>query len=153
MVTFKSQLKNFKVKSWAEISIFGEEGVSNFQLLKLSPNPLKSQIPYTVRGDQVGIQLPTFDADSKSAKIPNSLYGWEGCQWPTFKSQLQNFSQVLSWTTRNIASRHWKFTMLAHKMIVKYYYWYKLAFFISSRSHLSNTKPTLNRPAINWLVT
>ena len=39
-----------------------------------SPNLLKSQIHYTVRG----IQLPTFDTGSKSAKIPNLLYGGGG---------------------------------------------------------------------------
>ena len=51
----------------------------------LSPNLLKSQIPNKVgggRGGEVvgwgGNQLPTFDAESKSAKIPNSPYGVGG---------------------------------------------------------------------------
>ena len=40
----------------------------------LSPNLLKSWIPYTV-GERVGdTTFPTFDAESKSAKILNSLY-------------------------------------------------------------------------------
>ena len=59
---------------------------ANFQLLVLSPNLLKSQSPFMVGGGGVGWggrgvcdgQLPTFDAESKSAKIPKSLYsgGW-----------------------------------------------------------------------------
>ena len=37
---------------------------SNFQLLMLSPNLLKSQIPYMVEGGRgAGTQLPTVDAD------------------------------------------------------------------------------------------
>ena len=53
---------------------------TNFQLLMLSPNLLRSQIPYMVgKGVVHDEQLPTFDAESKSAKIPNSLYtGGEG---------------------------------------------------------------------------
>ena len=48
---------------------------NNFQLLMLSPNLLRSQIPYTLGGGGVhDEQLPTFDAESKSAKIPNYLY-------------------------------------------------------------------------------
>ena len=55
---------------------------TNFQLLMLSPNLLRSQIPYNGgggggRGWFHDGQLPTFDAESKSAKIPNCLYGWE----------------------------------------------------------------------------
>ena len=37
---------------------------------------MKSQSPYTVGGG--GFPLPTFDAESKSAEIPNSLYGGVG---------------------------------------------------------------------------
>ena len=90
----------------------GELG-PNFQLLMPSPNLLKTQIPYTVRvgggegglepkfqllmwsqnllktqipcwsgrwggGWWAGIQLPTLDTDSKSAKNPNSLFGLGG---------------------------------------------------------------------------
>ena len=54
----------------------------NFQLLMLSPNLLKSQIPFMVgwgRGPGwAGIQLSTFDAESQSAKISNSFYGGGG---------------------------------------------------------------------------
>ena len=53
---------------------------ANFQLLMLSPNLLKSQSPFMVVGGG-GVcdgQLPTFDAESKSAKIPKSLYGGGG---------------------------------------------------------------------------
>ena len=54
--------------------------MTNFQLLIFSPNLLKTQIPYTVLegGWGLGIQLSTFDAESKSAKTPNSLYGGGG---------------------------------------------------------------------------
>ena len=56
----------------------------NFQLLMLSPNPLKSKNPYVPGGWSVGeglhnSQLPTFDAESKSAKIQKSLCTrWRG---------------------------------------------------------------------------
>ena len=51
----------------------------NFQLLMLSPNLLKSQSPIMVGGEGKGVddQFPTFDAESKSAKITKSHYrGW-----------------------------------------------------------------------------
>ena len=54
---------------------------TNFQLLMLSPNLLKFQSPYTVvwgGGGSTSNQLPTFDAESKYAKIPKSLYGGGG---------------------------------------------------------------------------
>ena len=49
--------------------------VTNFQLLMLSPNLLKFQIPYMMVGVGGGAvdQLTTFDAESKSTKIPYSL--------------------------------------------------------------------------------
>ena len=48
-----------------------------------SPN-LKSEIHR-----MVGVQLPTFDVESKSAKIPNSLYSGGGgeVQLPTFDAE------------------------------------------------------------------
>ena len=58
-----------------------EEGPGpNLQLLMLSPNLLKSQIPYMVGGGGFQTQFPTFDAEPKYAKIPNSLslYGGGG---------------------------------------------------------------------------
>ena len=54
---------------------------TNFQLLMLSPNLLKSQIPMSIVGGRVvgGNQFPTFDAASKFAKIPNShVPRWRG---------------------------------------------------------------------------
>ena len=60
----------------------GEGGGSvetNFQLLMLSSNLLKSQIPMSrVGGREVsGNQFPTFDAEFKFAKIQNShVQGW-----------------------------------------------------------------------------
>ena len=50
--------------------------MANFQLSIASPNLLKSQSPFMVGGGG-GFhdgQLPTFDAESKSAKIRKSLY-------------------------------------------------------------------------------
>ena len=41
---------------------------TNFQLLMLSPNFLKSQIPISVGGGVGGNQFSTFDAESKFAK-------------------------------------------------------------------------------------
>ena len=66
---------------------------ANFQLLMLSPNLLKSQSPFMVGGGVHDGQLPTFDAESKSAKIPKSLYGGgggvRGCGWG--KNPTSNF--------------------------------------------------------------
>ena len=56
---------------------------SNFQVLMLSPNLLKSQSPISEGGEKgVQIQLPTFDAESKSAKIQKS-HGEGGVSNPT----------------------------------------------------------------------
>ena len=66
----------------------GEGGcmAANFQLLMNSPNLLKSQSP--VEGGVHDGQLPTFDAESKSAKIPKSLYGGGvKIQLPIFDAQ------------------------------------------------------------------
>ena len=83
---------------------------SNFQLLMLSQNQLKSQSPIwgakipspnQLRsqypkvslggwGGGVGNQLPTFDAESKSAKIPKSHFrgvGGGGIQLSTFNAE------------------------------------------------------------------
>ena len=60
-----------------------------FQLLMLSPNLLKSQSPVGVGGGLHDSQLPTFDDESKSAKIPKSLYGGgvHDGQLPTFDAE------------------------------------------------------------------
>ena len=50
---------------------------TNFQLLMLSPNLIKSKIPMSGRGG--GGQFPTFDAESKFAKKvfrQNSAWEW-----------------------------------------------------------------------------
>ena len=60
---------------------------SNFQLLMLSPNLLKSQI-WGGGGCMTGggeIQLPTFDAESKSAIIPNLVGGGGGYMTANFQ--------------------------------------------------------------------
>ena len=55
----------------------GVVGGTNFQLLMLSPNLLKSKIPMSGGvgwgGDCWWNQFPTFDAQSKFAKIQNSM--------------------------------------------------------------------------------
>ena len=52
---------------------------TNFQLLMLSPNLLKSPSAFMGGGrGKPGNQLPTFDTKSKSAKSPNSLCGAGG---------------------------------------------------------------------------
>ena len=71
------QLPTFDAKSKnAKILKFNFQGrgagglVTNFQLLMLHPKMLKSQSPISRRGGGVGVQLPTFDAESKNVKIP-----------------------------------------------------------------------------------
>ena len=59
----------------------GRVGEPNFQLLMLSPNLLKSQIPMLGGGRGEGEggwwnQLPTFDTEFKFAKIQNSRVQW-----------------------------------------------------------------------------
>ena len=57
---------------------------TNFQLLMLSPNMLKSQIPMSrvELGVCGGNQFPNFDAESKFAKIPNyHVQGVGGGGW------------------------------------------------------------------------
>ena len=52
--------------------------MQTFQLLMLSPNLLKSQIPYVGGGWGVECGPSNFDAESKSAKITNSLCRFGG---------------------------------------------------------------------------
>ena len=66
-------------------------GRGSSQLLMLSPKMLKSQI-HIFRGGE-GSWWPTFDAESKNAKSPNSHFhrcgkgeGW----WPTFDAESRN---------------------------------------------------------------
>ena len=79
------------LKSQSRIMVGGGGGgalVSYFQFLMLSTNMLKSQSPIIGGGGSVQIQIPTFDAKSKSAKIPKSHYskgGW--IQLPTFAAE------------------------------------------------------------------
>ena len=69
--TFNAEFKYAKIPK----SFYGGGGsvMINFQLLLLSPNLLKSQSPFT-GGGVSDDQYPTFDAESKSVKIPKSLY-------------------------------------------------------------------------------
>ena len=75
---------------------------TNFQLLILSSNLLKSNIPMLrVGGGACGDQFPTFDAEFKFAKIQHSHVegggvGAHGNQFPTFDpefkfAKIQNF--------------------------------------------------------------
>ena len=91
--TFDAESKSAKIPN----SLYGGSGgvglvMTNFQLLMLCPNMLKSQIPYMVRGGGGGNKL--FDAESKSAKIPNSLYG--GGEWGGWK-KTTTFSKFQCW--------------------------------------------------------
>ena len=65
------------------VCVWGGGGVAgtNFQLLMLSSNLLKSKIPM-LRVGVCGNQFPTFDAEFKFAKIQNSHVWWgEGGGW------------------------------------------------------------------------
>ena len=76
---FDAESKSAKIKKNPNSLYGGGRGlVTNFQLLMLSPNLLKSQISYTVGGGVGDGQLPTIDAESNSAKISNFLYNWGG---------------------------------------------------------------------------
>ena len=83
--TFDAESKSARIPN----SLYGGGGgggIHDSQLLMLSPNLLRSQIPYMVGGGGGGTWRPTFDAESKAAKIPNSLYGGGGgggSWWPT----------------------------------------------------------------------
>ena len=66
---------------------------TNFQLLMLSPNLLRSQIPYMVGGGG-GFMMTNFQllsAESKSADIPNSVYGGGGGGGGVHDNQLPTF--------------------------------------------------------------
>ena len=74
----------------------GGVGGTNFELSMLSPNLLKSKIPMSrVRGGSWWNQFPTFDVESKFAKIQNSQveggWVWVGGGWwnqfPTFDAE------------------------------------------------------------------
>ena len=60
----------------------GRSVMANFQLLMLSPNLLKSKSSFMASDGKGGLhdsQLPTFGAESKSAKIQKvPLHRWEG---------------------------------------------------------------------------
>ena len=88
------------LKSQVSYTVWGGGGLvtTNFQLLMLSPNLLKSQIPYGGGGVMTNFQL---DAESKSAKIPNSLYGWGG---EGRELVMTNF-QLLMWSPNLLKSQ------------------------------------------------
>ena len=56
----------------------GGRGGTNFQLLMLSPNLLKSKVPIFEGERGWWNQLSTFDAEFKFAKIQNSYVRWKG---------------------------------------------------------------------------
>ena len=68
------------------VSVGGGSGI-NYQLLVLSLNLLKSKMSYIREG--IWNELPTFDQESKSAKIQNSLSGGSGTNF-----QLLILSQI-----------------------------------------------------------
>ena len=71
--------------------------MANFQLLMLSPNLLKSKSPYVRMGSggTHDSQLPTFDAESKSAKIPKSLYSGGGGGGGRGRCMMANFQLLM----------------------------------------------------------
>ena len=69
---------------------------TNFQLLMLSPNLLKSQIPMSRMGEgkwvvETSFQLLMLSPNLLKFPIPMSRVGWEGWWEPISKSQLQIF--------------------------------------------------------------
>ena len=67
----------------SKIPMSGEEGgggfmETNFQLLMLSSNLLKFKIPMSGGGGGHGNQFQTFDAEFKFSKIQNSYVQWGG---------------------------------------------------------------------------
>ena len=70
---------------------------TNFQLLMLSPNLLKSTVPIFREGGAHGNQFPTFDAESKFTKIQSSHLGGgpRGNQFPTFVAE-STFAKIQS---------------------------------------------------------
>ena len=99
--TFDAEFKFAKIQNshveggW--VGRWGGIGGTNFQLLMLSQNLLKSKIP-VLRvggggGGGLGNQFPTLDTESKFAKIQNSHVWWGGGDWwnqfPTFDAEFK----------------------------------------------------------------
>ena len=71
--TFDAEFKFAKIPNSHVEGAGGGSVETNFQLLMLSSNLLKSKIPmFRVGGGVNGNQFPTFDAEFKFAKIQNS---------------------------------------------------------------------------------
>ena len=90
---FKKSTSNFQVQSFTEISILGVGLMeTNFQLLMLSSNLLKSKIPM-LRAGVVETNFQLFDAEFKFPKIQHShVEGGKGAcenQFPTFYAQFK----------------------------------------------------------------
>ena len=73
---------------------------TNFQLLMVSPNLLKSKCPVGGGGGAHGNQFPTFDGESKFANIQSSHFqgggeGAHGNQFPTFVAE-SKFAKIQS---------------------------------------------------------
>ena len=93
--TFDAEFKFAKIQN-SHVEGGGGGGVgglveTNFQLLMLSSNLLKSKIPMLREGGG-GNQFPTFDAEFKFAKIQNSHVRWGlgGGDWWTHYANHKN---------------------------------------------------------------
>ena len=90
----------------SQIKIFaGRRGVDS-QLLMLSPKMLKSP-KFTFSQVGEGAWQPTFDAESKNAKIPNSHLAGGKCWQPTFdaESKNPNFIFLQVWRRGSVGSQ------------------------------------------------
>ena len=70
---------------------------------------LKSQIPIFGEGGRVGDWWPTFDAESKNAKIPNSYFqggGVGGNQFPKANFKFSKSSSELKFLLYEVYANH-----------------------------------------------
>ena len=66
---------------------------TNFQLLMVSLNLIKFQILFMVKG-RIGNQLPTFDTEPKSAKLPSPFMVEGGAVGTKFQLLIVSPNQV-----------------------------------------------------------
>ena len=80
--TFDAEFKFAKIQN-SHVQGGGSGGLveTNFQLLMLSSNLLKSKIPMFRVGEIGGNQFPTFNAEFKFAKIQNYHVQGRRSQW------------------------------------------------------------------------
>ena len=101
---------------------------TNFQLLMLSSNLLKSKIPMSGWGGEgiCGNQFPNFDAEFKFAKIQNSYVrgeggGVRGNQFPTFDAEFK-FAKIQNsyvWGGGRVSGTNFQLLMLSPNLLKK----------------------------------